>query len=39
MKDALETFYQQKILMLQDRLIKQNFPWNVGFFFISIFRF
>ena len=30
MKEAVETFYQQKILVLQDRLFKENSPWNVN---------
>ncbi len=30
MKDTLECFYQQKIIGLHDRLIKENFSWNVG---------
>lgn len=30
MKEALDNFYHQRILGLQDRLIAENFPWNVS---------
>jgi hypothetical protein len=33
MRDALEMFYQQKVLVLQERLLNDNFPWTVKHIF------
>jgi hypothetical protein len=29
MKEALETYYMQKIIPLHEKLVKENFSWNV----------
>lgn len=29
MRDALESFYQQKVISLHERLNKENSSWNV----------
>jgi hypothetical protein len=30
MKENLESYYEQKIVGLHERLSKENFPWNVS---------
>jgi hypothetical protein len=31
MKENLECYYEQKLMVLQDRLARENFPWKVHF--------
>jgi hypothetical protein len=33
MNDTLDVFYQQKIIVLKERLQKENITWNVSFLF------